>query len=317
MGISLFFYSVSLYLISVAPPFGIVLATFSLIGIFGATTDTLTNSLVADLLPANISRNISLLHGFFGLGGLSGPILIERLAGNISWAQVYFIISLVFFSYLLLYAVLVKWQWSLLSLRISHQKKARFGFSDMTKFFTQKRNILLWVTMFFYAGNQSVMAVWIKRYVETHLDEPALGVYALSAMWLGITICRLFISPNVKASSPDQICAGNFISAIVLAGGLLSGSVWGIIAASLVVGLSSGLTIPLILALGCEWYQEKTAFGVMMPLTAVFISAVIFPPLAGLVSDHLGLPWGVALAALNALLTAVFSALLRIKLMPK
>ena len=164
--------------------------------------------------------------------------------------------------------------------------------------------------MFFYVGNQSTLAVWIKRYVETHLNEPAWGAYALSAMWLGIAISRLVISPGIKASSPRKICVGSLISAIVLTIGLLSGSARGIVIATLLVGLSSGLTLPLILAMGCEWYQEKTAFGTMMPFTACFIAAVLFPPLAGLISDFLGMPWGVALAVAAVFFTAVFSGIL-------
>ncbi|MCL2127535.1 MAG: MFS transporter, partial [Treponema sp.] len=80
MGASLFFWAVSLYLISTAPPFAVILACFALIGIFAATTDTLVNSLVADLMPDHVSRSLSILHGIFGVGGLCGPIVIERLA---------------------------------------------------------------------------------------------------------------------------------------------------------------------------------------------------------------------------------------------
>ena len=320
MGASLFFYSASLYLISTAPLFGILLGSFALIGLFGATTDTLTNSLVADLLPNNISRSMSFLHGIFGLGGLCGPILIERFAGNRpsfggeSWAQVYFIISVAFFMYLLIYAVFVKWQWSILAVRLSHDKQAGFGFSDIVQFFGQKQCVLLWAAMFFYGGNQSTLSVWIKRYVETHLDAPAWGAYALSAMWLGIAISRLIVSPVIKASSPKKICFGNFISAVALAAGLFSNSAPGITAASLLVGLSSGLSIPLIIAMGCEWHREKTAFGALMPFTACFIAYVVFPPLSGLVSDSLGIPWGVALGAASAFLTAVFSGVLDMNL---
>jgi len=164
--------------------------------------------------------------------------------------------------------------------------------------------------MFFYAGSQITVAVWIKRYVETHLNEPAWGAYALSAMWLGTAISRLLISPGLKISASLKICLGNLISAIALTAGLSGSSVYGITAASLVVGLSSGLTIPLVLALGCEWHKEKTAFGSMMPLTALFISCVVFPPFSGLVSDLLGIPWGLAIGAVCAALTAVFSGFL-------
>ena len=310
MGATLLFYSASLYLISTAPLFSIVLGSFALIGLFGATTDTLINSLVADLMPDKISLGISLLHGMFGLGGLCGPIIIENLAINMSWTQVYFVISVVFLFYLVIYTVFVRSQWSMLTTHGSHEKQVRFGLSDIARFFTRKRHVLLWIIMFLYAGNQTTLAVWIKRYVETHLDEPAWSAYALSAMWLGIAISRLLISPAVKASSLKKICVGNFVSAIALAAGLFSGSSLGILAASFTVGLCSGLTIPLILALGCEWHKEKTAFGTMMPFTAFFIASVMFPPLTGQISDMLGIPWGVAVGVLSAILTAVFAGVL-------
>ena len=316
MGVSLLFYSASLFLISTAPSFGIILASFALIGVFGATTDTLINSLVADLMPDKISLSLSLLHGAFGLGGLCGPIIIERLALSLSWEQVYFVSSAVFFIYVLIYVLFVRLQWSLLANNVSYKKQVQFGLSDIAQFFTRKRNVLLWLIMFLYAGNQTTLAVWIKRYVEIHIDEPAWGAYALSIMWLGIALSRLIVSPGIKASSPMKIGVGNFVSAIALAAGLISGSAQGIIAASFVVGLGSGLTIPLILALGCEWHQEKTAFGTMMPFTAFFISSVVFPPLSGHISDLLGIPWGVAVGVLSAILTAVFAWVLDVSLKP-
>ena len=310
MGAGLFFYTASLFLISVTPPFAIILVSFGLIGIFGATIDTLTNSLVADLAPDNVSRNFSLLHGLFGLGGLLGPVVIESLSGKLRWEQVYIFISLVYFVYLVIYAAMLKLQWSVLSARISRDKQAHYGFSDMVKFFTEKRNVLLWITLFFYGGNQSTLAIWIKRYVETHLNAPVWGAYALSAMWLGTTICRLFISPNIKATSPKKIFFGNLISALALAAGLWNGTAIGITAASLAVGLSSGLSLPLILAMGCELNPERTAYGTLMPFTAFFIASVVFPPLSGFVGDSLGIIWGVGVGAVSAFMTAVFSGLL-------
>jgi len=94
----------------------------------------------------------------------------------------------------------------------------------------------------------------------------------------------------------------------------LSNSVAGIVAASLLVGLSSGLTIPLVLALGCEWHQDKTAFGTMMPFTAFYFGSVIFPPLTGSISDHIGIPWGIAVAVVSSVLVALFSAVLELRL---
>ena len=310
LGGSLFFLAVSLGLVSAAPLFGVLLAGFALIGVFNATLDTLLNSLVADLMPDSVSVSMSLLHGLFGLGGLCGPIIIERLAVQFSWTQAYFIISMAFLIYLVIYAVFVKRQWNHLAVYVSHEKQVRFGFADIIQFFSHKRHVLLWSAMFLYAGGQSILSVWIKRYVETHLERPDWGAYALSAMWLGTALSRLIISTTVKASPLRKIFIGNLISGVALSAGLLSGSVQGIVVASLVVGLSSGLSIPLILAQSCQWHQEKTAFGTLMPYTALFISYVIFPPSSGLISDLFGIPWGVALGALCAILAAVFSGAL-------
>jgi len=310
LGASIVLYIVSLCLISTAPPFSIILACFSLIGVFGAIIDTLANSLVADLMPVNVSRNMSLLHGFFGLGGLCGPVVMERFAGTLNWTQVYFSVSMAYFIYIFIYALFVRWQWSSLATRMPPENQTRFGLSDIVRFFGRKRHVLLWVTMFFYAGNQSILAVWIKRYVETRLSIPVWGAYALSAMWLGTTICRLFISPNINSSSPKKIYIGNFISAIAIIAGLISGSVPGIVMASLVVGLSSGASVPLIIATGCEWNPDKTAYGTIMPFSACYFSYVVFPPLSGLVSDFLGIPWGVALGGISAGLAALFSGIL-------
>jgi len=314
LGVSFFFLSASLFLISTAPLFGIILICFALVGIFAATMDTMINSLIADLMPGNVSLSISLLHGTFGLGGLCGPIIIERLADNLSWMQVYFTLSIVFLSYLISHGVFIKWQWSLLATHLSSSKQTRIGFSDIVQFVKRKRHTLLLLTMFFYGGNQITLVIWIKRYVETHLNEPAWGAYALSALWLGIAISRLIISPGIKAPSSRKIYIGNLTSALALIIGLLSSSALGTVIASFVVGLSSGFTIPLVVALACEWHRENTALGTTMPLTTLFTASIVFPPFSGLISDLLGIPWGVAVAAVSAILVAVFSGLLEMHL---
>ena len=155
------------------------------------------------------------------------------------------------------------------------------------------------------------MSVWLKRYVETHLGEPVWGAYALSAFWLGNTVSRMIISPIIKIPSLRKIFFGNFISAVVLIAGLSSGSARGIAAASLAAGLSSGYTLPLIIAQFFEWHPKKeTAFGITMFYMAIFIGFALFPPFSGKISDLFGIPWGVALGAIGSLLAAVFSGLL-------
>ena len=49
----------------------------------------------------------------------------------------------------------------------------------------------------------------------------------------------------------------------------------------------------------------------------ISVAAVIFPPLSGLISDYLGIPWGVAVGVVSALLAAVFSAMLNKNLLVK
>ena len=310
IGLSMFLMTISIFLISAAPPFSLMFVCFAFMGIFGTTAETLINPLVADLRPVNVSRNMSWMHGLYGLGGLGGPIVIERLISRMSWARIYFLLSAVFIVYLIVYAIVVRRQWSTLTQYVSNEKQSQFGFADILKFFTLKRNILLWLTMGFYVGSQSILSTWIKRYVEIQLGLPVWGAYALSALWLGTTASRLLISPNIKASPLLQICVGNLISVAALIAGLLSGSAGGITAATLMVGLSSGFTLPLVLAISCEWYPKKTTFGTLMLSTASFIAFIIFPPFSGFVSDHSGMLWGVAVGAACTFLATAFSGVL-------
>ena len=310
LGISIFLLAGGLFLLSRAPVFGILMAGFSLLGIFGATMDTLINSLVADLMPGKISTGMSLLHGIFGLGGLSGPIIIDFLARSLSWSLVYLTLSIAFLVFLVFYSVLLRWQWKNLVIVVSGGKKAGFDFSDIVQFLKKKKHILLMLTIFFYGGNQITMIIWVKRYVEIFLDVPAWGAFALSSLWLGIALSRLIVAPTVRASSPRKIFIGNLVSAAVVTAGLLSQSAPGILIASFASGLASGFTIPLILALGCEWNREKTAMGTMVPYTALFSAAILAPPLSGLIGDLAGIPWSVAVSAFSAVFAALFAGIL-------
>ena len=306
-GASVFFYGASLFFVSIIPPFGILLADFSLMGIFMSVMDMTSNSLTADLGPDRVDRNMSYLHGIFGLGGLCGPVVLERLAHLMSWAEVYRVLGTAYFVYFIVYSMFIMRQWNSLSQGLNTGKSERIGFGEIIGYFRLKRNLLLFFALFFYGGNQSIMAVWIKRYVETYLNVPAWGAYSLSAMWLGIAISRLFISPAIRCPPPLKICIGNLITALTLTAGLLCGFAPGIAAAALLTGLSSGLTLPLVMALSCEWYPEKTAFGTMMAFMAFYTSFVVFPPLSGFLSDLFGIPWGVSAAVFCALMASLFS----------
>ena len=314
LGSSIFFMALSMFLISTAPAFGLLFVCFALLGIFAATSDTMSNPIIADLRPDKLSGNISMLHGLYGVGSLCGPIIMEALSGRLSWSQIYGSISLVFIIYLVIYSVVVKRQWKTLTMYISNEKQSRISISDILKFFTEKRNILLWITMLFYIGNQGVLSAWIKRYVEIQLGLPVWGAYALSALWLGTTIGRLFISPNLKVPTSLQVFFGNLIALVSMIAGLSSGSAMGITAAAFIVGLGAGSTYPLLFAIGCGWYPGKTAFGVLMPSTASFIGFVIFPPFSGFVSDHFGMLFGILVSTVCGLFTTVLSGMLHLNI---
>ena len=68
----------------------LILPCFFLQGFFlGGLLDAYINSFIVDLNPNNSGRYVSMLHAWFGTGGLIAPVLFQRAMLNYGWQSVY------------------------------------------------------------------------------------------------------------------------------------------------------------------------------------------------------------------------------------
>ena len=297
---------VLLFTISVIPPYTVLVLLFCLLGtVFGAISST-ASSLIADLYTgAGTSKYMSRLHGIFGLGGLVTPIIFMRLfTAGLHWNIAVRIVTAMIAVLLIIYLVFTGY--SLKSVDLPKSSNLKIKLEDFKRFFKRGTNALLIFSMFFYAAHQSVIAVWIIRYVSVFLGDISLGALSLSLFWGGITVSRLFTHKLLPVSPVKIVLCGNLVSTIVLLAGVFSGSAIVMAACVFIVGLLNGTSIPVLLATGCADNDGNTILPTSLLNLSMFVALVACPLVVGALVEYTTMRSGLFLSAFCTLASGVF-----------
>lgn len=271
--------------------------------ILGAGTnflDTVVNAYIVDLSGKDGSKNLGLVHGFYGIGGLLTPILITSILARGNWRSSYYISGAIFclIGIMVLIAVLPRYR------GITHGSVAaekKLTGSVLKSYITDRRNILLLIAAVFYGAAQLGLVNWVVQYMTVRFNDMTLGSAAVSAYWICCTACRLF-NTRLPINPGKLLTFGAFFGGIFHAVGVLSGNAVVMVVASGAVGLVSGVCVPLLVseaALGNEEITSLTTSGIffvmaaarmLMPLGMGMVAgssitaAMLLPALAGVIS---------------------------------
>jgi len=294
-----------LFAISLMPPFVLLVLFYGLFGVmFGATNST-TSSLIADLYTGeDTPKKMSSLHGAYGFGGLVAPLfLVGLLNAGLYWnisvrvAAVVTAVLLVPFLFLSRYA--------LKSIELPKSSNQKITRDDFKSFIKRGSNILLFFGVLSYGMHQSVIVVWLIRYVSVFLNTPSLGAWSLSLFWAGITISRLFIHKLLPVSPIKVVLVGNLVAMAALFAGILSGSAAVLAGCVFIAGLSNGTSVPVMLAVGCADNQGNTALPTNFLNLALFLAFALCPLIVGALVSYTSMSSGMYLSAFSTLVCAV------------
>ena len=288
------------------PVFGVLLALFLLYGIVFGFIDTLASSVMVDLFPENSARYMNYLHGVYGLGGLSGPFLLQALKNaGWSWNRL-----LTFCGILALIAGAVYCWAASMMLRGRQEERPsaakKLHALDYVNYFKSKKKCLLEACAILYGAHQSCLTVWVVRYVSEYLHAPRWGAMTLAVFWGGMAVSRLLFS-RMHIRRTALIFWGYIGTGLLTLLGILLGNGFIMVVCVALAGFSEGATLPMTLDLACSWEPENTSFGSTMLLYGHNLGIIVSPVLTAFLISHFGITCGMLVAVITALLAAVFA----------
>ena len=172
----------------------------------------------------------------------------------------------------------------------------RLSSGMLKKFFLNREQILILLSVLLYAYYLGGVTVWTDRFIDLELHNAQLGAIALSLFWLGMTACRL-LAPFVKVSPVRYIQITCMVSAAVLAAGILSGNAYAMCICAVLTAVLAGAVIPMILHVSCERFAENTMLATTAVLLCVYAGQALGPAVIGQMEAGLTIGWGLMTCA--------------------
>ncbi|MDQ2788135.1 MAG: MFS transporter [Chloroflexota bacterium] len=202
-------FAVGAFVVSLRPPFALLLATMLMLGFGFAIMDAGLNTYITGL-PENTTL-LNNLHAFYGIGGFLGPIIASGvLMMGSSWNIVYALWSAC--SLILLVGFGLLFDAAPTSSRHSTTQTAGRGLLTDTL-----RLRLVWLAaifLLFYVGTEVSLGSWSYSFLtEVRHHGSLVSGWSVSGYWLGITFGRLTLA---RLAARLTIADGSLIRACLV-----------------------------------------------------------------------------------------------------
>ena len=271
-------------LMTLRPPFVLVLVVLLLLGFGVAILDAGLNTYIAGL-PDNTAL-LNYLHAFYGLGALIGPLVASGvLALGGVWNQVYGI--WVAISLIVLAGVLAWVPRRAAGSADPHPEGAAWRVALRLRVVVLAAAFLL-----FYVGSEVSLGSWsYSLLTEERHEATLLSGWIVSGYWMGLTLGRLTLARLAARVGNRRLIEGCLIGVVI--GVLLVWLAPGSLGAALglwITGFSLGPIFPTTIALMSERVPSRllpSAIGFLA--SAGSAGAALFPWIAGNLAEHIGL----------------------------
>ncbi len=261
----------------------IVVALFVL-GAGGGVLDSGSNALINDLAaPSKHAMEQNLLHTFFGIGALIGPLLIgASLAAHGGWRPAYLIGAA---ASLALVLVLARAQ---LPRREGHASAPPVSPRTMLTMAGHPLILVMGLMIGAYTGAEVLVGDWSATYLHQiqHLDAVAAAT-SVSLFWGGLAGGRLLSAILSRWFSGHVLLLGtsalSLIATTVLA---LAPSAPVALVALAAAGLGFAAIFPLVMALAGELFPDATGSVAGLLIACASLAGAAFPWLAGVLVQY-------------------------------
>ena len=271
--------------------------SLSLLGFAAGFMDVSMNTQAVEVERQKKKPILSTLHGIFSLGGLMGAgtgALAATFDITPAWHMVGITTPLL---------GLTLWAGTGLLPAAVMQASAHLG---------RPKGVLLVLGAIGFCSSvgEGAMADWIGVYLHDNLAT-GVGVAGLgyAAYSLAMVAGRFSCDALTQRYEPARLIRlAGITVAVGLAAGLLVDTPWAIISASMAVGVGLAPIIPVILRAGGQLSDVPPSQALATLATLSYSGFLFGPPSIGLVAEHVGLRWALAVVvALAMLLTGLAS----------
>lgn len=301
----------ALGLIGTMPAFPVFIALYALLGVSFGFIDAIGSSLIADVsAPDTVGRNMGMLHAFYGIGGILGPLLIRATAsfaagsGKGGAGAAAFLLSAfgaaLFVFNLYTYRSVRRY----LPAAVKYPERPRAaGLSA----FLRSGAVPLLLICGLNGVYINIITFRTAQYVTVEFGSSVLGALAVSTFWAGTVISR-FTIPRMRLNFRAYLVGSLLGTGALTALGVLLGSAYSAIAAVFLAGLISGAVTPLCMGELCMMVPENTLLGSVSALLSQYVVSLTGTLLAGALTPNDMLGAGLYFAAGYSALGAIAGA---------
>jgi fucose permease len=290
--------------------FWILLLAQFIAGTGFGVVDVSINQAIALTFTEKLGEMLNKLHSAFGIGALTGPMLLSIALSTLHEASWAFITG----------ALVAALAFVLLSFLYLPMPEKRGQFSTQAAsgngrtIFTQWALWLLAFQLFLYVGGEVSFGGWITSALsQAATITLADAAPAATLYWLGLTLGRLLGGQILKKALLRErillyLCfLGAGLSGFVAA--IFIGNIWIAFTASLCIGTFCGPIFPGIMAIASRRFADTLSSASSILFAGSGMSGFFFPPLVGIVLTHVSISWSLLIPALLLLLIAIPFAL--------
>lgn len=269
-----------LVLFSVTSSFPVALAAFFLLGVGGGSIEIVTNTVISELYPHKRASALNLLHAFFGIGALVGPILSGVLIDSgVMWQAAYRTLAAASAAVTILAA------FTPFPSRVT--ASVRVDFSDFLAIARTPVALLFGAVIIVYVGAEMGITYWSVLYlIQRHSFSALLAGSFLSYFWVAITAGRFvvfFAAKKVGDRLMLLILTACALAAYALF--LTAGRGWVCGLSLTLVGLFFSGIFPTVLGLGVNRFSRVPGTITGFLMTFMGCGMLIFPYIVGLITD--------------------------------
>jgi fucose permease len=296
-----------LVLFAFAGSFSTAIAAYAVTGAAGGLIEIAANTLVSDLHPDSRVSSLNVLHIFFGLGGLAGPLVSgSMLSGGAGLGGPYLVAA----AYSGLALIL------LMTGRVPAcigEYTEKIDFSTAVSMLKSPFTLILGLATICYVGVEMGINGWSVLYLERSLDmEKMTASSILANFWLAMTLGRIACAALGKKIGEKNLLAflallacGTYTLFLLAPSPALAG------AALIGTGLVFSGVFPALLAIGGNAYPRATGTITGMAMTFSGIGFMVVPWLVGVVAARSSITAGMGMLVVLVVVLAMLAGVLR------
>jgi len=302
-------YGASLLLISTSPVYGLLLVLFFTLGAGNRMVDSVTNAFIADMHPEKRGIYLNMLHGFYAIGALLGPLYSQYLINRgIAWNRIFSILSFICALVLILFLVMLK------KFPPVYISKSKTKNTDLSKVMKNPAIWMLCLIMVTNSANQSSINTWWVMYMQDYIKALiSISSISLSVFWAGIILGRFICSYFTRYIKPKHVLIwGNLSGGIILTLSIMIGKPIFLVIAVGLTGFLTGAVIPMLVTIACEWYPQNSGTASSMIFFSGSLAQIFFPWLIGYVIEGFSFKSGITITGVILLIGFLISLYLSV-----